>query len=171
MDVCIVSDLSALIWSVLLICCSPAGAVRVCFCGDRSFLTSPINLEGKMEGCILFLRSVSEHSWVWSFILECCFSHFTFNCNLARFRNKEVAKCFQSNWGFPATASILDCRDVDMLPLLFPIVTSQQAWRWNVNSQSPMGMHVKVNFEFLSLHSLLQIYSEAISNRKNATFY
>lgn len=96
-DVCIVSDLSALIWSVLLICCSPAGAVRVCFCGDRSFLTSPINLEGKMEGCILFLRSVSEHSWVWSFILECCFSHFTFNCNLARFRNKEVAKCFQSN--------------------------------------------------------------------------
>lgn len=54
-----------------------------------------------------------------------------------------------------------------MLAVLFPIVASQQAQRRNVNSQSPMGMHVKVNFEFLCLHSLPQIYSEAISNRKN----
>lgn len=54
-----------------------------------------------------------------------------------------------------------------MLALLFPIVTSQQSQRWNVNSQSPTGTHVKVNFEFLPLPPLPQIYSEAVCNRKN----
>lgn len=93
---------------------------------------------------------------------------FLLNCTLAPLRNQEVAKYFQSDQDFYSGASLLVIVETLICwHCFFPIVTSQQSQRWNVNSQSPTGTHVKVNFEFLPLPPLPQIYSEAVCNRKN----